>query len=164
MNTSILARPTASHKFINWLDVTWHKILVFWYILKACKSLLKRAAIHDMSKYSREEASYYEQYFFELLNVSYGSKEYNELQKRIKPAKIHHFQKNTHHPEHWQNGISDMTPLDLIEMLCDWKASTMGHKDGSFDKSLVINGDRYAMPEMLKSGLESNAKEMGLND
>lgn len=164
MNISTLYRPVIVHKVVNWLDVTWHKILVFWYILKACRALLMRAALHDMSKYSRDEAGYYEQYFFELLNVSYGSREYDELQKRIRPAKLHHYQNNTHHPEHWPGGIKDMTPLDLVEMLCDWKAATMGHKDGDFDASLIINGDRYATPEMLKDGLKANAREIGLSD
>lgn len=164
MTVFTLPKPAINHKIINWLDVTWHKTLVLWYVLKACRALLRRALVHDMSKYSRDEANYYEQYFFDLLNVPYGSKEYDELQKRIRPAKLHHFQNNTHHPEHWQGGIKEMTPLDLVEMLCDWKAATMGHKDGNFDTSLVINGDRYAMPDTLKNGLVANAKEIGLNN
>jgi len=36
-----------------------------------------------------------------------------------------------------------MQPLDRIEMLVDWKASTLRNKDGDIKKSLEHNRKRY---------------------
>jgi hypothetical protein len=35
----------------------------------------------------------------------------------------HHYANNRHHPEHFENGINGMNLLDVIEMVCDWKAA-----------------------------------------
>lgn len=155
----------AGRKIINWLDVSYHKLWLFWYMLKVCKAVLKRALVHDMTKYSKEEAPLYEELFFELLVVKYGSEAYNALQLKLRPAKEHHFRHNdnTHHPEHWENGIDDMPPLDQIEMLCDWAAAVKGHKDGSFISSFTLNLDkRYPVPRKIRDALEISARELGL--
>ena len=34
-----------------------------------------------------------------------------------------HFARNTHHPEHYFSGVESMSLLDMIEMVCDWKAT-----------------------------------------
>jgi len=152
-----------SRKLINWFDVSYHKLWLFWYMLKVCRAILKRAIVHDMTKYSKDEAPLYEALFFELLTVEYGSKEYDALQGKLRPAKLHHFMHNSHHPEHWADGISDMSPLDQIEMLCDWAAAVRGHKDGSFITSFVLNLDkRYPVPTNTRKVLETNAREIGL--
>jgi hypothetical protein len=134
--------PTMN-KVINFIDVTYHKILVFWFVLKFCLALLKRAITHDISKYSEFETPYYEELFFDLLVVDYGSAKYYELIGKLKPAKLHHYSQNRHHPEHWENGASDMSPLDLVEMLCDWKAAGMGNGTGNMTKSIEVNSKKY---------------------
>jgi hypothetical protein len=35
----------------------------------------------------------------------------------------HHYAANSHHPEHYKEGIAGMDLFDLVEMFCDWKAS-----------------------------------------
>lgn len=58
-------------------------------------------------------------------------------------------------------GISGMTLLDVIEMLCDWKAATERHADGSITKSIQINRGRFGIDDQLSSILENTRKEMG---
>ena len=60
-----------------------------------------------------------------------------------KPAIAHHYQHNRHHPEHFAHGVPDMTLLDLLEMLCDWKSASLRHDDGSIYTSLEINQQRF---------------------
>jgi len=46
----------------------------------------------------------------------------------MKPAIEHHYKNNRHHPEHFNNGIDEMNLVDLIELLCDWKAASERNK------------------------------------
>ena len=54
-----------------------------------------------------------------------------------------------------------MTIIDLIEMLCDWKAATMRHNDGNIRKSIEINAKRFNIDSQLTKMLENTVKEMG---
>lgn len=47
--------------------------------------------------------------------------------------------------------ISKMNLLDIMEMFCDWKASSERHNDGNIRKSIEINADRFNMcPQLVK--------------
>ncbi len=59
------------------------------------------------------------------------------------------------------SGINGMSLLDLIEMLCDWKAAGERHADGSMERSLTINRERFKISPQLQSILENTAREMG---
>jgi len=84
--------------------------------------LTRRAIIHDLSKYDLVEF----EDFVELKKISrkhpYGSVEYDESLKDNQ-AIAHHFANNSHHPEYYPNGIEDMSLGDIIEMVCDWRAT-----------------------------------------
>lgn len=71
----------------------------------------------------------------------------------IKPALEHHYANNTHHPEFYPDGIRGMSLLDLVEMLCDWKAATLRHADGDIRKSIEINQSRFKYSDELKQVL-----------
>lgn len=76
----------------------------------------------------------------------------------MKSALDHHYASNRHHPEHFVNGINDMTLVDIIEMLCDWKASTLRHNDGNLLKSIETNAERFNMDGQLKQILLNTAR------
>ena len=44
-----------------------------------------------------------------------------------------------------------MNLIDVIEMLCDWKAATMRHADGDIKKSIEINQKRFGYSDELKA-------------
>jgi hypothetical protein len=47
-------------------------------------------------------------------------------------------------------GLSGMTLVDLVEMLCDWKAATLRHADGDIRKSIEGNQKRFGYSDELK--------------
>ena len=61
---------------------------------------------------------------------------------------------------HFPNGIRDMTLLDLVEMLCDWKAASERHQDGNIRKSIEHNAGRFDIPPVLAGILENTVKEV----
>lgn len=81
--------------------------------------LNKRCMNHDASKLKEPEISLWERMDAEE-RYPYGSKEYFDKIERNKEVFNLHYQNNSHHPEHYFNGVLDMDLLDLIEMLCDW--------------------------------------------
>lgn len=60
-----------------------------------------------------------------------------------------------------ENGVNGMSLLDVLEMLCDWKAAGERHADGSIERSLRINRDRFKIGYQLQSILENTARELG---
>jgi hypothetical protein len=65
--------------------------------------------------------------------------------------RLHHYAHNAHHPEHWPGGIKDMSLLDLIEMIVDWKAASERHADGDIEKSITINKQRFGYGDELEA-------------
>lgn len=120
--------------------------------------LLDRAAKHDQSKLEAIERTIFDEYTPILRGMTYGSPEYNECLAAIKPALDHHYAHNRHHPEHHKHGIKDMTLIDLLEMICDWRSSSMRHNDGNILKSIEINQDRFKYSDDLRIILENTAK------
>jgi len=130
-------------KYETMCDTYKHKQLVNKYMNQVIKSLSERAINHDNSKLEDVEVDIFTEYTPKLSKSTYGSEEYYQFLKEMKPALDHHYAKNLHHPEHYPNGVKDMTLIDLIEMICDWKASTMRHNDGNILTSIDKNQDRF---------------------
>jgi hypothetical protein len=120
--------------------------------------LQKRATEHDESKLGPPELELFTEYTPKLAETTYGSKEYKEFLKGLGPALQHHYAKNRHHPEHYPNGINDMTLIDLVEMFCDWKAATLRHHDGNILKSIEQNTERFKISEQLAQILKNTAE------
>lgn len=114
------------------------------------RELRKRLLKHDISKLESPEAEIFSEYTPKLSNTTYGSEEYKQYLKEMDTALSHHYKCNRHHPEHFKNGIDDMTLVDIIEMFCDWKASSLRHNDDNFIDSMDINADRFNMSPQLK--------------
>lgn len=120
-----------------------------------------RAVRHDMSKLVEPEKSGFDVLTLKLGELVYGSEEYKAALEEGKPIIAHHYQVNTHHPEHYENGIAGMSLLDVIEMVCDWKAASERTKQGSIAASLVHNKQRFGISDQLASILENTVKELG---
>mgnify|MGYP001576204131 CR=1 FL=1 len=80
------------------------------------------------------------------------------MRKDLAPTLAHHYAYNRHHPEHFKHGIKDMNLIDILEMLCDWKSSSMRHNDGNILKSIEINQSRFDFSDELRTLLENTAK------
>ena len=116
---------------------------------------------HDASKLKPPEKELYDEYTPKLSSVVYGSDEYKQYLAEMGEVLQHHYKVNRHHPEHFENGINVMTLVDLVEMLCDWKAATLRMKDGDFQKSLEYNKARFQIGDQLLQILKNTAEYFG---
>jgi len=125
--------------------------------------LMIRAAHHDESKLVEPEKSGFDVLTFQLASLVYGSDEYRAALKAGEPTITHHYQHalNTHHPEHWPNGINDMSLIDIVEMLADWKGASERTKQGSIAASLAHNKERFGISDQLAAILENTVQELG---
>lgn len=94
------------------------------YISTFIQLLIRRAENHDKSKLEEPELSWWKEMDKEP-RYPYGSEEYKQKIKRWNKVFKHHYQYNRHHPEHYEYGVSEMTLIDIVEMMCDW----LGYKD-----------------------------------
>lgn len=121
-------------------------------------ALLERAELHDASKLKHPEAESFAKANSEdfLAGVTYGSDEYQErLRSVLGPALDHHYANNRHHPEHHEGGVDDMNLVDIVEMLCDWRAATERHDDGDIRRSIEINSERFDLSEQTRRIMEN---------
>jgi hypothetical protein len=112
--------------------------------------LYERRGRHDLSKLESPEAEVFEEFTPKLAATTYGSDEYKSYLAAMKPALDHHYAANSHHPEHFVDGIRGMSLLDLVEMICDWAAACKRHADGSITRSIEINQARFGYSDELK--------------
>jgi hypothetical protein len=130
-------------------------------LLNVCVAdLLRRGEMHDQTKLSEPEVALFTEYTPKLAGCTYGSDEYKRNLEAIQPALQHHYAHNSHHPEHYKNGVDDMNLLDVVEMLCDWKAASERHNDGNIRKSIEINANRFGLSPQLVKILENTANVM----
>lgn len=127
----------------------------------AASELLKRGACHDNSKLGTPEKELFDEFTPKLAECTYGSDEYKEFLSGLKFALDHHYANNSHHPEHYENGINGFDLFDIIEMFFDWKAATERHNDGNIYKSIEINTKRFELSEQLASILKNTAQRLG---
>jgi len=134
------------------------------YINLCVRELLRRAERHDQSKLESPEREMFDEWTSKLRGVTYGSPEYAEFRRELKPTLDHHYANNRHHPEHFKHGIQDMNLIDVLEMLMDWKASSLRHNDGNILKSIEINQERFGFSTELRQLMENTAKWIDSED
>lgn len=122
--------------------------------------LRSREGLHDRSKLAEPEKSIFDEVTPKLAKLTYGSDEYKDQLNQMKVALDHHYEVNRHHPEHFENGIQGMNLVDLIEMICDWKAASQRHSDGDIFKSIEINQQRFGYSDDVKQLLINTVKEV----
>ncbi len=127
---------------------------------KAIYNLNDRRTVHDRSKLEEPELSGYEGLTQALKGLTYGTPEHRAAFAPYKEIIQHHYAANRHHPEHWQMGVTDMSLLDIIEMLADWKAAN-DRNGGDFGHSIQVSVNRFRISEQLHAILINTAKELG---
>jgi hypothetical protein len=53
------------------------------------------------------------------------------------------------HKQELESGVNHMNLIDILEMVCDWKAATLRHNDGDIYKSVEINAKRFNLSPQL---------------
>jgi hypothetical protein len=157
-----MRKLTEAEKAVN--HETWtHIHNVQTLMMEVVAELQERALLHDRSKLVDPEVQIFTEFTAKLKHMTYGSDEYKQCLKEMGPALEHHYADNPHHPEHHENRIEGMTLIDLMEMLCDWKAATMRHEDGDILESLEINAKRFSIdPQLARILLNTVLQVLGV--
>lgn len=128
------------------------------------QEVMLRGNRHDDSKLEPEELGHYVATIDEFEKYPFGSEGYNKAKESLGPAVLHHYKHNRHHPEHFEDGIDGMNLLDVIEMLCDWKAATQNHPEnvGDMAKSIEWATKKYKISPQLAKILYNTARDFAL--
>lgn len=124
-------------------------------------ALLARGAKHDDSKLVEPEKSLFDEETPKLKELVFGSTEYVESLERLQPALEHHYANNSHHPQHYPEGIDGMNLVDIVEMFADWIAASERTKDGDIYTSIKYNKNRFVMSEQLENIFINTVKYLG---
>ena len=142
------------------IDTINHIAKVQFNLSAVIANLAERSTVHNRSKFEEPELSGYESLQKSLQGVRYGTPDYRAALGAHEGVIMHHYAANRHHPEHWQMGVTDMSLLDIIEMLADWKAAN-DRNGGDFGHSIQVSVSRFNISEQLHAILINTAKELG---
>ena len=142
-------------------DTLEHIALVRKLLEQVTGDICQRIAVHDASKLQEPEKSMFDEWRPKLDAFEYGTSEYMDAVAGMGTAINHHYEHNSHHPEYYEDGINDMTLLDLLEMLADWKAASMRRNDGNMKTSLEFGVERFNINPSLLKTLTVTANELG---
>ena len=130
-------------KLLTVVDNLTHVGFVRKMLNHVARQLLVRGEVHDESKFASPELETFAEYTPKLKTTTFGSPDYQACLDGMKEALRHHYAANSHHPEHFPHGVTQMSLLDLTEMLCDWYAASLRHDDGNIYKSLLFCHKRF---------------------
>jgi hypothetical protein len=132
-------------------------------VLGVAVDLIERARVHDASKLVSPEVETFDQITERLAGTEYGSQEYIDTLREFRPGIEHHQMSNDHHPEfHGEDRVHAMNLVQMIEMLCDWKAAGERHDDGGdIMKSIEIGQQRHGYSDEVKRILVTTAEYLG---
>jgi hypothetical protein len=119
--------------------------------------LQERALLHDISKLQDKEFDGFVELDVERENWELGSKEYENISKTNKAIALHH-SRNAHHPEYHKE-LEDMSLLDLVEMVIDWKSAAETYSNDS-QKSLEYGLSKHKWSEKHEWLIRLIAKEL----
>ena len=119
-----------------------------------------RAAHHDESKLREPEKSGYDQLTLTLKNVAYDTEAYRAALAEAQSAIAHHYQSIAIILSIFPDGIAGMTLIDVIEMLCDWKAASERTQQTSVAPSLSHNQQRFGIDDQLAAILANTVQAL----
>ena len=130
------------------------------YIRFFTDKLTTRGEEHDRTKLESPEVEIFAEHTRKLASLTYGSPEYEENLRNLNVALSHHYAKYRHHPEHFKNGVNDMTLIDLVEMFCDWKAASERQHNGNLLISIDVNAKKFGIDSQLRQIFQNTAAVM----
>lgn len=137
-------------------------------MLTVISKLLERGINHDASKLDPLEKDGFDKWSYALKSCEFGSDDYNKSLAGLKDTIEAHYATNTHHPEHYENGIDDFCLFDLVELFVDWKASSERSPNGDMSKSIDICAKRFKMSDQLvsifRNTLERHKDELSMGE
>lgn len=136
-------------------DVLEHKHKVTRYLNEFAAELIRRATVHDDSKLLSPEKEMFDQWTPELKARTFGTDYYRQALDGMGVGIQHHYQVNSHHPEHYPTGVDGMDLFDFVEMVCDWRAAAEG-KGAALD--LASAATRFNLSPQSVSVIQNTTK------
>jgi hypothetical protein len=129
---------------------------------RAAAELVHRGEVHDASKLDPIEAGPLAE--MDALierdgNVPFGSQEYETRKAMLGPMLANHYAMNSHHPEHYPNGVDGMDLFDILEMFVDWKAAS--ERGGQSSMGIAAGVQRYQIADQLAAIFRNTADRLG---
>ena len=123
---------------------------------------IQRGARHDSSKFSEAELEPLKE--IDALieregQAPFGSDEYERRRQMLKPMLDHHYARNSHHPEHYENGVNGMDLFDVLEMVCDWKAASERGEESSINLKAAC--DRFGIDAQMQEVITNHCLRQG---
>lgn len=151
-NESLSEKPTGSQEYTEEdyiRDTEKHVRLVQTFLSTLIQELEQRAEQHDASKFEEPEKSIFIKHTPALEGISFGSEGYKKHREKVREALTHHYAKNSHHPEHYPDGVRGMNLVDIVEMFADWMASSIKY-EGDIYESIKVSQERFGFSDELK--------------
>jgi len=124
-----------------------------------------RLMVHDLSKFSPDEATGYAFYSFDGATTNS-----TEQRDAFKLAWHHHKMNNDHHPEYWfdvdREGKVEVLPMSniaIVEMIADWTGAGKTYGN-TLEKWLPNNFDKFLFHEETKTKVVDLLTELGYGD
>lgn len=154
--------PTAAEGvYDSSVDTLLHIKRVSELMTLACTELIARANRHDDSKLQSPEKELFDELTPKLKGLTYNSPEYKESLAELQTALQHHYAHNSHHPQHYADGVDGMNLFDVLEMFLDWKAASERHNNGNINLSITENRERFKLSDQLTNIFKNTARFLG---
>ena len=124
--------------------------------------MIRRGDVHDASKLTEAETGpldAMQAVIDKEGQAPFGSEEYRRRTAMLKPMLDHHYANNSHHPEHYPNGVNGMDLFDVVEMFFGWKAASERGEESAMSISDAC--DRFSVSPQLQAILENTADRLG---
>jgi hypothetical protein len=128
----------------------------------AAREIIRRGVVHDASKLQPEELAPLQALFEHQQDhgqAAYGTDAYEEQKAMLDPMLEHHYANNSHHPEHYADGVNGMDLFDVMEMFFDWKAAS--ERGGEDTMNLTAAAARYNVSPQLLQIMQNTAQTQG---
>jgi len=142
-------------------DVILHVGEVSEALEEVASELRKRGMAHDRTKFQELEFDAFVSTRDKFKKANYGSKEYQECIDAVKPAVDHHYANNRHHTSFHGGTIDGMNLVDIIEMVCDWKAAVRRSPDKNLEDTLEYSFDKYGIGDQMQKIIVTTLEDLG---
>lgn len=150
---------TTTGTYDSTIDTLIHIRRVQTLLAQFANELIYRAIEHDETKLSPPEKEVFDRETPLLKSLVFGSEDYKASLSRLGEALSHHYKENSHHPEHFADGVSGMTLMDVVEMLLDWKAASERQKEQVLNLTYCF--ERFKIDKQLAQIFINTAIEKG---
>jgi len=124
-------------------SVVQHKKAISDIMYKLADMIRKRADAHDDSKLDSTEFNKWSLNYLPESKRNLDNKEFKKTFEKLGEVREIHYSKNRHHLEFFNGDIKKINIIDLLEIICDWIASTANQDKGNLRLTIERAKERF---------------------